>query len=121
MKKENILIKDYTYDLPAERIAEYPLSQRDQSKLLVYQNGEIGDGVFEELPEYLPEASTLVLNNTRVIEARILFQKQTGGVIEIFCLEPHGHTMEVSLQQTGSTRWECLIGGASKWKAGQVL
>src|SRR6478672_3054910 len=121
MKKESILIKDFTYDLPSERIAEYPLAQRDQSKLLVYQNGNTRDGVFIDLADYLPRGSTLVLNNTRVIKARILFQKQTGGVIEIFCLEPHGHAIEVSLQQTGSAQWDCLIGGASKWKAGQVL
>src|SRR6476659_4434402 len=102
MKMENILIKDYTYDLPSERIAKYPLAQRDQSKLLVYHNGKTSDGLFNDLADYLPKGSTLVLNNTRVIEARILFQKQTGGVIEIFCLEPHGHTIESSLQRTGN-------------------
>src|SRR5690242_13421375 len=100
MNKENILIKDYTYDLPAERIAKYPLPQRDQSKLLVYKNGKTRDASFYDLADHLSADSTLVLNNTRVIEARILFQKSTGGVIEIFCLEPYHQTIEASLQQT---------------------
>jgi S-adenosylmethionine:tRNA ribosyltransferase-isomerase len=121
MKKEDIFIKDYTYELPVERIAKHPLTQRDQSKLLVYQNGRIREEQFYKLPDLIPGGATLVLNNTRVIEARILFQKPTGGVIEIFCLEPYQQSIETSLLQTGHTRWDCLIGGASKWKAGQVL
>lgn len=117
----NILIKDYDYNLPHERIAEFPLLERDQSKLLIYKNGEIADDHFFNLPEHLPPGSTLILNNTRVIEARVLFKKSTGGVIEIFCLEPFQQTIEQSLTSTGRTQWQCLIGGASKWKHGQVL
>lgn len=123
MKNEayNILIKDYDYNLPHERIAEFPLQERDQSKLLVYKNGQITDEHFSNLQTLLPESATLILNNTRVIEARILFKKLTGGVIEIFCLEPFGQTIEQSLTSVGKAQWLCLIGGASKWKAGQIL
>ncbi|MDQ3278906.1 MAG: S-adenosylmethionine:tRNA ribosyltransferase-isomerase [Bacteroidota bacterium] len=121
MKKEEILIQDYTYVLPDERIAHHPLPKRDHSKLLVYKSGRIEEDRFYHLPQHLPEGATLVLNNTRVIEARIFFTKATGGVIEIFCLEPAGQSMEISLQQQGSTEWACMIGGASKWKPGQVL
>jgi S-adenosylmethionine:tRNA ribosyltransferase-isomerase len=121
MKKQDILIRDYTYELPTDRIAKFPLNERDQSKLLVYKNSEISNDSFYNLANHLPPNSTLVLNNTRVIEARILFQKPTGGVIEIFCLEPHQQSIETTLQQTAKTYWHCLIGGASKWKAGQIL
>lgn len=117
-----IFITDFDYNLPPERIATHPLAQRDASKLLVYQNGTIRDDTFSHLPCYLPAGCTLVLNNTRVLEARLHFEKPTGGVIEIFCLEPHRpENMEAALQQTGSVQWRCLIGGASKWGRGQVL
>ncbi|MBO9684477.1 MAG: S-adenosylmethionine:tRNA ribosyltransferase-isomerase [Flavisolibacter sp.] len=121
IEAENIFIKDYDYDLPHEKIAEFPLPQRDQSKLLIYQNGLIKDDYFFNLHEHLPSESTLILNNTRVIEARILFQKPTGGVIEIFCLEPFQQSIEQSLSSQGCVQWQCLIGGASKWKSGQIL
>jgi len=121
MKKEEILIQDYTYSLPNERIAHHPLEKRDASKLLVYKSGRIEEDHFYHLAQQLPEGATLVLNNTRVIEARIFFTKSTGGVIEIFCLEPNRQSMELSLQQQGSAEWQCMIGGASKWKPGQVL
>ena len=117
---KNIPISGFDYPLPPERIAHFPLGKRDQSKLLVYQDGRISDDRFDQLPAHLEDA-LLVLNNTRVIEARILFQKPTGGHIEIFCLQPHEQTVEEALQQQGSCRWLCLIGGASKWKPGQVL
>lgn len=118
---ENIYIKDYDYNLPPELIAELPLKARDQSKLLVYKNGEISDDYFFNLQQRLPEETILILNNTRVIEARILFQKNTGGIIEIFCLEPFEKNIEQSLVLTKQAQWQCLIGGASKWKPGQVL
>ncbi|MGZ8537343.1 MAG: S-adenosylmethionine:tRNA ribosyltransferase-isomerase [Flavisolibacter sp.] len=121
IKPGNIYISDYNYDLPHERIAEVPLSQRDHSKLLVFDNGHIMDSNFENLTDFLPEESTLILNNTRVIEARLLFQKTTGGVIEIFCLEPHVQSIEQSLSRNEKTEWLCLIGGASKWKPGLIL
>lgn len=121
MKKEEILMQDYTYVLPFEKIAHYPLPQRDNSKLLVYKSGRMEEDLFYHLDTRLPEGATLILNNTRVIEARLFFTKPTGGVIEIFCLEPHEQSMEQSLQQEGSVKWKCMIGGASKWKPGQVL
>ncbi|HEV7332915.1 MAG TPA: S-adenosylmethionine:tRNA ribosyltransferase-isomerase [Flavisolibacter sp.] len=121
MKKEEILIQDYTYSLPDNKIAHHPLPKRDDSKLLVYKSGRIDEDRFYHLPLRLPEGTTLILNNTRVIEARIFFTKPTGGVIEIFCLEPAGQSMEISLQQQGEAEWACMIGGASKWKPGQVL
>ncbi len=118
---QKILIKEYNYDLPHNKIAEFPLQERDQSKLLVYKNGEISDDIFYNLADHLPNDATIILNNTRVIDARILFEKPTGGVIEIFCLEPYHQSIEQSLQQKGKVQWQCLIGGASKWKPGQIL
>jgi S-adenosylmethionine:tRNA ribosyltransferase-isomerase len=121
IEPEKILIEDYTYALPNERIAHHPLMQRDAAKLLVYKSGKIRDDHFCHLPSHLPADSLLILNNTKVIEARMLFQKKSGGMIEIFCLEPYEQSMEAALQQQGCSRWKCLIGGASKWKPGQVL
>lgn len=123
MKNEaqTILIRDYQYDLPPEKIAEFPLPDRDASKLLVYENGNIQDKNFTDLPGKLPANALMLLNNTRVIEARILFQKASGGQIEIFCLEPWGSSIEISLTSKGPVQWSCLIGGASKWKHGLVL
>lgn len=121
MKKEEIRMQDFTYVLPNDRIAHHPLPKRDESKLLVYKSGKIEEDRFYQLADQLPEGATLFLNNTRVIEARIFFTKATGGVIEIFCLEPFLQSMEQSLQQEGSVEWQCMIGGASKWKPGQVL
>lgn len=119
---EAVFIEDYNYNLPPERIAAFPLAQRDASKLLVYQNGILKDDTFYHLAHHLPPRSLLVLNNTRVIEARLYFEKPTGGVIEIFCLEPYQpEVMELAMQQTAVVQWRCLIGGASKWGRGQVL
>ena len=114
------LMNDYDYELPPERIATAPLAQRDGSKMLVYKNSAIQDDTFYHLPHHLPPNALLVLNNTRVIEARILFEKPTGGVIQIFLLEPF-EPMERAMNQTHSVQWRCLIGGASKWSHGQVL
>lgn len=118
---QNIFINEYDYELLHEKIAEFPLKERDQSKLLIYKEGAIRDDHFYNLSRQLPTGSTIILNNTRVIEARILFQKSTGGIIEIFCLEPFEQTIEHSLATIGKVQWQCLIGGASKWKAGQLL
>jgi len=118
----NVLIDDYDYDLPAESIAHYPVPVRDESKLLRYKEREIEVDVFKNLAQHLPEHSTLVLNNTRVIEARILFQKKTGGMIELFCLEPAENiNPNEALQVRNKTFWLCYIGGASKWKHGEIL
>lgn len=118
---QNIFIKDYNYTLPHERIAEFPLKLRDQSRLLIYDGGAITEDQFYNLHHYLPGGSTLILNNTRVLEARIFFKKPTGAVIEIFCLEPYDLTVEQSLSSSNRVQWLCLIGGASKWKHGQLL
>jgi S-adenosylmethionine:tRNA ribosyltransferase-isomerase len=129
---KNISIHDYTYSLPEERIAKYPLAERDASKLLVYKEGEIAEDNYKSITNHIPENSLLIFNNTKVVEARLLFQKPTGGVIEIFCLEPHknpslpsqGRDADPVFQpftQKGKVLWQCLVGGASKWKRGQVL
>jgi S-adenosylmethionine:tRNA ribosyltransferase-isomerase len=117
---QNILIEEYNYILPDDFIAGFPLSKRDESKLLVYKNGLINNNNFSELPGLLPNNASLILNNTRVIEARIFFQKDTGGVIEIFCLEPLS-SMEQAMSATECVEWRCLVGGASKWKHGAIL
>jgi S-adenosylmethionine:tRNA ribosyltransferase-isomerase len=123
MEPRNISIADYTYPLPAELIAHYPLAERDASKLLVYNNGNISEDIYKQIAEYIPEGSLLVFNNTKVVEARILFRKPTGGQIELFCLEPPTEYggIAAAMMQKGGVRWKCLIGGASKWKPGQVL
>lgn len=122
MNPSELFIKDFDYQLPHEKIAEHPLEKRDESKLLVYKEREIFEDSFKNLAAYIPANTLLALNNTRVIEARILFQKSSGGVIEIFCLEPSNnipHGLALSAQKT--IRWNCLIGGASKWKHGDIL
>ncbi|HYH15281.1 MAG TPA: S-adenosylmethionine:tRNA ribosyltransferase-isomerase [Flavisolibacter sp.] len=117
-----VFISEYDYSLPASQIAEFPLEQRDHSRLLTYKEGQIIDDHFTSLPQYLPVSSSLFLNNTRVIEARIFFKKDTGAIIEIFCLSPHTPTViNDALHAQEETLWYCLIGGASKWKPGQIL
>jgi S-adenosylmethionine:tRNA ribosyltransferase-isomerase len=117
---KNISILDYTYDLPADRIALHPLAERDASKLLVYKNGTIQKDIYKNIATHLPTDSLLIFNNTKVIKARIHFQKTSGGVIEIFCLEPYETINEYSqvMNKKGSVKWKCMIGGASKWKEG---
>ncbi len=119
----NISIQDFTYSLPEEKIAKYPLEKRDDSKLLVYNNGAISEDIYKNIANQLPEDSLLLFNNTKVVEARLLFQKPTGGVIEIFCLEPHEKYADITTAMLQKERvlWQCLVGGASKWKSGQVL
>ncbi|MBL7766905.1 MAG: S-adenosylmethionine:tRNA ribosyltransferase-isomerase [Chitinophagaceae bacterium] len=118
MHPKEIQIADYTYELPDDRIAKYPLADRDQSKLLAYKAGEIHEDNYANLTDHLPEHALLILNNTRVIPARLFFRNSTGALIEIFCLEPADKNMEPStaMTQTGSVRWQCMIGRASKWK-----
>jgi S-adenosylmethionine:tRNA ribosyltransferase-isomerase len=120
---KEMAIANFTYELPSESIAYYPLPERDSSKLLIYKEGDIREAIYRNIADYLPAGSLLVFNNTKVVEARILFQKPTGGQIEIFCLEPlPGQSeMATALTQTGAVQWKCLIGGASKWKKGVVL
>jgi S-adenosylmethionine:tRNA ribosyltransferase-isomerase len=115
-------ISDFGYNLPDEKIARYPLDQRDQSKLLVWKAARTEEGLYEQLGSFLPARSLLVFNDSRVLEARVLFQKPTGGQIEIFCLEPYAsNDITKSMSQTGSVLWTCLIGGASKWKHAEAL
>jgi S-adenosylmethionine:tRNA ribosyltransferase-isomerase len=115
---KRLFIKDFLYNLPEERIAKYPLPQRDESKLLVYKGGAITESVYYNLNEYIPENALLVFNNTKVVEARLLFQKSTGSTIEIFCLEPAEIYADITIAmlQKGSVLWKCLVGGAKKWK-----
>ncbi|MDR0843980.1 MAG: S-adenosylmethionine:tRNA ribosyltransferase-isomerase [Tannerella sp.] len=118
---QQIHIADYDYPLPDERIAKYPLSRRDTSKLLVYRQGDISETVFNQLPDLLPEKSLLVFNNTRVIQARLLFRKETGAQIEIFCLEPiEPHDYTLVFQQTRQCTWKCLVGNLKRWKNGTL-
>lgn len=125
MQKEFIeqqQISQYNYSLPDERIAKYPLQQRDASKLLVYDGQKIGTARFTELPQLLPEGSLLLFNNTRVIHARLLFQKETGAQIEIFCLSPHHPADYVAnFQQHHQCSWYCMIGNAKRWKNEPLL
>ena len=120
---QHISINDYSYTLPEEKIAHHPLPNRDDSKLLVYKAGLIVEKKFTAIADELPANSLLIFNNTRVIAARLLFQKQTGGIIEIFCLEPDERYKDIStaMATTSGVYWKCLVGGASKWKSGQVL
>ncbi|MCD8080728.1 MAG: S-adenosylmethionine:tRNA ribosyltransferase-isomerase [Bacteroides sp.] len=118
--KENpghIRISAYNYALPEERIARFPLPRRDQSKLLVYRQGEIFEKRFSSLPDLLPANSLLVFNNTRVIQARLHFRKETGALIEIFCLEPVlPADYALNFQQTQQVEWLCMVGNLKKWK-----
>ncbi|TDH22993.1 S-adenosylmethionine:tRNA ribosyltransferase-isomerase [Segetibacter sp. 3557_3] len=120
---KELQIKDFTYHLPDERIARFPLENRDASKLLVYQHDQIESSTYASLTEFLPSGSMLVFNDSRVVQARLLFQKQTGALIEVFCLEPADEYPNIStaMAEVGVVRWKCLIGGASKWKHGLVL
>ena len=127
---EEILIEEYNYPLPDERIAKYPLANRDQSKLLVYRDGKVSEDRFFRIGEYLPAESLLIYNNTRVIQARLVFHKTTatqplhnaaGARIEIFCLEPLvPHDYQLSLGSTEGCTWKCMIGNAKKWKTGAL-
>src|ERR1700755_1439317 len=119
---DHLTMSSFGYELPEEKIAKFPLDQRDASKLLVWQAGKIREGHYAGIDQFLPCPSLLVFNNSRVVEARILFQKPTGGQIEIFCLEPQsGQSISDGMNQKESILWICLIGGASKWKRHQVL
>jgi S-adenosylmethionine:tRNA ribosyltransferase-isomerase len=118
-KIQDIKIKEYHYFLPEERIAKYPVPERDHSKLLIYEDGLISEDLFFNLAERIPKDALLVFNDTRVIQARMLFQKETGAQIEIFCLEPKFPSdYHLSFSQTETCSWLCLIGNAKRWKGG---
>lgn len=116
-------IEDYTYELPDERIAKYPLAQRDVSKLLVYDKGNMQEDTYQNIAQHIPEGTLMVFNETKVVHARLLFKKPTGGVIEVFCLEPHTNygDVQTAMLQKNKVWWQCMIGGASKWKHGMIL
>ena len=112
-----LLISDYNYPLPEDRIAKFPLERREMSKLLVYEKGGISESRFARIGEALPAGAMLVFNNTKVIRARLVFYKPTGARIEIFCLEPHDPAdYERAFAVKGSCRWSCIVGNLKKWK-----
>ncbi|MFC4232344.1 S-adenosylmethionine:tRNA ribosyltransferase-isomerase [Parasediminibacterium paludis] len=115
---KKLSINDFSYHLPDEKIAKHPLAKRDESKLLVFKSGKISESQYKHLDVYLPEESLLIFNNTKVVEARLIFTKPTGGQIEIFCLEPHDQYADITtaMLQKGKVLWKCLVGGAKKWK-----
>lgn len=121
MNPRHIHISDYNYPLPPERIARYPEQVRDHSKLLVYRKGQISQHTFTDIADFLPHNSLLVYNNTKVIQARLHFRKETGALIEIFCLEPHRPAdYQLNFDQRQSCEWLCLIGNKKKWKEGAL-
>lgn len=120
MDPKALSIESYDYNLPDELIAAFPASRRDGSRLMTYVQGKITPDVFLNVGNYLNEEDLIVLNETKVIPARLYFKKATGGIVEIFCLQPHGLDHQQAMQATGEVTWEVLIGGAKKWKEGSV-
>lgn len=121
MKRKDINPDEYDYELPHDRVAQYPVIQRDTSKLLILQDGIITEDVFNQIDEYLPPDSLLVFNNSRVIKARLLFGKQTGAIIEILCLEPLSPPeYNLTFQSKETVEWKCIVGNLKKWKSGPI-
>ena len=122
MHKPSLSIQDFSYQLPDERIAKYPLAERDHSKLLIYKDESIRESTFKSLSIELPPQCILVFNNTKVIQARLKFKKETGAEIELFCLEPiKPIDIQQAFESTGSTTWKCIVGNARKWKDSPLL
>lgn len=121
MNRTALEAADFSYNLPDEKIAKYPLENRNQSKLLIYKQGEINQGVFSNLKDYLPKDSVIVFNDTKVLSARLFFKKKTGAKIEVFCLEPHESTAEQALSATKTCVWQCMVGNLKRFKAQDVL
>ncbi len=120
--ERHIDINDYNYDLPDCRIAKFPLAERSQSKLMVYNNGEITESRFAHVANYLPEGAMLVFNNTRVVRARIIMHKASGARIEVFCLEPHSPAdYENAFSVQAESEWSCVVGNLKKWKEGEIF
>lgn len=121
MDTKHIHISDYNYDLPDSRIAKFPLKERDQSKLLIYDHGTVSEDIFYNLPQHLPAGALMVFNNTRVIQARMHFRKETGALIEVFLMEPaEPADYEQMFQTTGKCSWLCMVGNLKKWKEGTL-
>lgn len=123
MHPQDLRIEDHSYELPDDRIARYPLPERDNSKLLIYRNGSITEDTYHNIDAHIQAGTLMVFNQAKVVHARLQFTKSTGGIIEAFCLAPHAQYTDVqtALQQKGYVFWECLVGGASKWKDGMAL
>lgn len=121
MDTKHIQIKNFNYNLPDERIAKFPLAKRDNSKLLLYRHGEVTEDVFHNIAQYLPKGALMVFNNTKVIQARLHFRKETGALIEVFLLEPYMPAdYEQMFQTTCHCSWLCMIGNLKKWKEGTL-
>ena len=121
MQERYININDYDYPLPDERIAKFPLEERDSSKLLVYRGGEISERHFSDIADELPEGSLLIFNNTKVVRARLVMHKPSGARVEVFCLEPHAPAdYEHAFSVKGECEWSCIVGNLKKWKEGAV-
>lgn len=123
MKTEtkHIKISDFDYLLPDKRIAKFPLTQRDHSKLLLYKHGEVSEDLFYNLKSHLPKGALMVFNNTKVIQARMHFRKDTGALIEVFLMEPAQPTdYELMFQTNATCSWLCMIGNLKKWKSGTL-
>ncbi len=123
MHPKYLKIADYTYDLHDDRIAHHPLDQRDDSSLLIYKDGIIDTDIYRNIATHIPSGSLMVFNQTKVVHARLLFNKPTGGAIEVFCLEPHSSYRDIqsAMLQKGQVWWNCLVGSAKKWKENMVL
>ena len=123
MHPKDLSIDDFTYDLPDERIAKYPLAERDASKLAIWKDGVITEDTYRNIAAHIPAGTLMIFNQTKVVHARLLFKKATGSTIEVFCLAPAAQYTDIqtAMLQKGSVQWECLVGGAAKWKNGMVL
>ena len=118
-----ISIEDYFYNLPTERIAKFPLDERDSSKLLIYKNKIIEKSRFFEIDKYIPKNSLLIFNETKVVQARIIFQKESGAKIEVFCLEPvePSNEIQIAFQQKSASVWKCFVGNSKRWKSAKLI
>ena len=117
MDFKQLNIEDFSYPLTNDKIAKYPLKKRDESKLLVYKDGDISENIFKNIAQYIPENSLLVANNTKVIRARLEFFKSTGARIEVFCLEPYQPAdYNMNFASNTSCEWICIVGNLKKWK-----
>ncbi len=124
MHPGELSIKDFTYDLPSEKIALFPAEQRDGSKLLIYKPGNIRENIFKNIADFIPPGSLLIFNNTSVVPARLHFENKDGKKIEIFCLGPADkfeHELDEAFHQKNKVQWKCLVGGAKKWKEGKLV
>lgn len=119
---QNISIEDYNYPLPDERIAKYPLGERDASKLLVLKNGELTSSHFKNINDFLPKDSLLIFNETKVVRARLQFTKESGAAIEIFCLEPitGNGDYQLAFSSSSPSEWRCLVGNSRRWKSDKL-